>query len=191
MMDTGDSRANLVRNVVFRTSSQELPFCVCESLWYAAYTNANHERRVAEQLARRSVDHFLPLYHSVRRWKDRKVQLQLPLFPGYVFVRILLSDRMHVLQIPGVMKLVGFNGVPMALPHEEIEALRTSLVAFARAEPHPYLTAGRRVRVKSGPLAGIEGILKRKKNQDRLVISLDLIMRSVAVEVSALDLESM
>jgi transcription antitermination factor NusG len=119
------------------------------------------------------------------------VQLQLPLFPGYIFVRLALHDRLKVLQAPGVVKLVGFSGTPSALPQAEINALRTSLAAGVRAEPHPYLTVGRRVRVKSGPLAGMEGILKRKKKQDRLVISLDLILRSVAVEVSALELESM
>lgn len=159
-------------------------------MWYAAYTNAHHEKRVAEQLARRSVEHFLPLYETVRRWKDRRVRLQLPLFPGYVFVRLALRDRLQVLQVPGVANLVGFSGTPTALPLEEIDTLRSSLRDGVRAEPHPYLTVGRRVRVKAGPLAGMEGILVRKKNQDRLVISLDLILRSVAVEVSALELDA-
>jgi transcription antitermination factor NusG len=125
----------------------------------------------------------------VRRWKDRRVQLQLPLFPGYVFVHFALRDRLQVLQIPGVAKLVSFNGTPAALPQEEIEALRASLESGVRAEPHPYLTGGRRVRVKSGPLQGMQGVLVRRKNRSRFVISLDLIMRSVAVEVDALELE--
>jgi transcription antitermination factor NusG len=168
-----------------------LPLNYCEPFWYAASTSANHEKRVAEQLTRRSVEHFLPVYQVVRRWKDRRVMLQLPLFPGYIFVRLALHDRLKVLQVPGVVKLVGFSGTPSALPQEEIDALRTSLAAGVRAEPHPYLVVGRRVRVKSGPLTGMEGILKRKKNQDRLVISLDMILRSVAVEVSALELEPM
>jgi transcription antitermination factor NusG len=160
-----------------------------EPRWYAAYTSANHEKRVTEQLAVRSVDHFLPLYESVRRWKDRRVKLQMPLFPGYVFVHLALRDRLQILQIPGVAKLVGFNGTPTALPDEQIEALKAGLAAGVRAEPHPYLTAGRRVRVKSGPLAGMEGILVRRKNAARFVISLDLISRSVAVEVEAEDLQ--
>ena len=154
-----------------------------EPRWYAAYTSANHEKSVAQQLAVRSVEHFVPLYESVRRWKDRKVRLQLPLFPGYVFVRLVLRDRLQVLQVPGVAKLVGFNGMPTALPQEEIEALRRSLGKGVRAEPHPYLTAGRRVRVRTGSLAGLEGVLLRRKNRTRFVISLDLIMRSVAVEI--------
>ena len=160
-----------------------------DPLWYAAYTSANHEKRVAEQLGVRSVEHFVPLYESVRRWKDRKVRLQLPLFPGYVFVRLALRDRLRALQVPGVARLVGFNGLPCALPDSEIEALKAGLAGGVRAEPHPYLTVGRRVRVKAGPLAGMEGVLARKKNGARFVISLDLIMRSVAVVVDALELE--
>jgi transcription antitermination factor NusG len=160
-----------------------------DPLWYAAYTSANHEKRVAEQLGVRSVEHFVPLYESVRRWKDRKVRLHLPLFPGYVFVRLALSDRLRVLQVPGVARLVGFNGLPCAMPDSEIEALKAGLASGVCAEPHPYLTVGRRVRVKAGPLAGMEGILTRKRNGARFVISLDLIMRSVAVDVDALQLE--
>lgn len=157
--------------------------------WYAAYTNANHEKRVAEQLDVREVEHFLPLYESVRRWKDRRVMLQLPLFPGYVFVRMAQRDQLRVVQIPGVSRLVGFGGTPAALPEEEIEALRASLVSGVRAEPHPFLTVGRRVRVKSGPLAGITGILLRRKGKLRVVISIDLIQRSVAVDADAADVE--
>jgi transcription antitermination factor NusG len=150
---------------------------------------ANHEKRVTEQLTQRSMEHFLPLYESVRSWKDRKVRLQLPLFPGYVFVRLALCDRLRVLQVSSVVRLVGFNGHPAVLPDKEMEALRTSVTAHLRAEPHPYLTVGRRVRVKSGPLAGVEGILIRKKNAFRVVLSLDFILRSAAVEVDAIDLE--
>jgi transcription antitermination factor NusG len=135
------------------------------------------------------VEQFLPLYTSIRRWKDRRVTLQLPLFPGYVFVRLALQDRMQVLQVPGVAKLVGFNGTPAALPQEEIDALRTSLASGVRVEPHRYLTAGRRVRVKSGSLAGLEGILVRRKNRTRFVISLDLVMRSVAVDIEGSEVE--
>jgi transcription antitermination factor NusG len=166
-----------------------LPAEYLEQRWYAAYTSANHEKRVAEQLVQRSVEHFLPLYASVRKWKDRRVELNLPLFPGYVFVQMALRDRLQVLQIPGVASLVGFGGTATSLPEGEIEALRTSLGSGVRAEPHPFLTAGRRVRVKVGPLAGLEGIVIRRKNRLRLVISLELIRRAAAVEVEAADLE--
>jgi transcription antitermination factor NusG len=158
--------------------------------WYAAYTCANHEKRVRDQLEERSVESFLPVYETVRRWKDRRMQLQLPLFPGYVFVRMALVDRLRVLQIPSVVRLVGFNGQLSTLPDEEIEGLKKSLAGGVLAEPHPFLSVGRRVRVKAGPLAGVEGIVIRRKNRLRLVISLDLIQRAAAVEVEAADLES-
>jgi transcription antitermination factor NusG len=166
-----------------------LPAEYCEPRWYAAYTSANHEKRVAEQLGVRDVEHFLPTYSSVRRWKDRRVTLAMPLFPGYVFVRLALRDRLKVLQLPGVARLVGFNGMPTALPQEEIEALRAGLASGVSAEPHPYLTVGRRVRLVSGPLAGMTGILLRRKGKFRVVISLELIQRSVAVDTDAADVE--
>jgi transcription termination/antitermination protein NusG len=157
--------------------------------WYAAYTSANHEKRVAEHFRVREVEHFLPTYSSVRRWKDRRVTLQLPLFPGYVFVRIALRDRLRVVQVPGLARLVGFNGTPAALPKEEIAALRATLASGVRAEPHPFLTAGRRVQVKNGPMAGIEGILLKRKGRFRVVISIALIQRAVALDADVADVE--
>jgi transcription antitermination factor NusG len=161
----------------------------CQPRWYAAYTSANHDKRVAAQLEVRAVEHFLPSYASVRQWKDRRVTLQLPLFPGYVFVRMALRNRLQVLQIPGVAKLVGFGTTPTPLPQEEIDALRAGLAHGVKVEPHPYLNVGRRVRVKYGPLAGMQGILLRWKGNWRVVLSLELIQRSVAVDVDASALE--
>jgi transcription antitermination factor NusG len=178
--------------IVYPTSSTDypgLPSSFCKPFWYAVYTSANHEKRVAEQLTRRSVEHFLPLYDTVRRWKDRRVQLQLPLFHGYVFVRLALRDRLHVLQVPGVAKLVGFNGMPTALAQEEIDSLRTSLECGVRVEPHPFMTAGQRVRVKDGPLAGMTGILVKRKNRARFVVSVELIQRAMAIAIEETDLE--
>lgn len=169
--------------------SLSLPAERCEPRWYAAYTSANHEKRVAEQLVVRGVEHFLPSYASVRRWKDRRVTLQLPLFPGYVFVRMELRNRLQVLQIPGVARLVGFGGMATPLPEGEIDALRTGLASGLHAEPHPYLNVGRRARIKQGPLSGLEGILLRWKGNWRVVLSLDLIQRSVSVDVDASALE--
>jgi transcription antitermination factor NusG len=157
--------------------------------WYALYTSANHEKKVAAELGWRSVENFLPLYSSVRRWKDRKVRLQMPLFPGYVFVHLALNDRLRVLQVPGVAKLVSFGGLPVALPDEQLEALRAGLSGQMRAEPHPFLTVGRRIRILRGPFEGIEGILVRRKGVLRVVLSLELILRSVAVEVDASEVE--
>jgi transcription antitermination factor NusG len=157
--------------------------------WYAVYTCAQHEKRVAAELAARTVEHFLPLYSSVRRWKDRRVTLDLPLFPGYVFVRLALCDRLRVVQIPSVVRLVGFGGLPTALPDTEMEIMRSGLSERLRAEPHPFLTIGRRVRITAGPFAGLEGVLKRKKSNLRVVVSLELIQRSVAVDVDAADVQ--
>src|SRR5437899_5486673 len=128
-----------------------LPDSVAEQHWYAAYTRAQHEKQVAAELEMREVEHFLPLYSSMRRWKDRRVQLALPLFPGYVFVRLALRDRLHVLQIPSVVRLVGFSGQPTVLPDTEMEIMRSRLSQSLRAEPHPFLTVGRRVRITGGP----------------------------------------
>jgi transcription antitermination factor NusG len=160
-----------------------------EQHWYAAYTCAQHEKRVAEQLAKREVEHFLPLYSSVRRWKDRRVRLTLALFPGYVFVRLALQDRLRVLQIPSVVRLIGFGGLPTALPDEEVEILRSGLADQLHAKPHPFLTVARRVRIVRGPLAGLEGILRCKKNNFRLVVSVELIQRAFAVDVDAADVQ--
>jgi transcription antitermination factor NusG len=157
--------------------------------WYAAYTCANHEKRVAAELEARAVEHFLPLYNSVRRWKDRKVRLELPLFPGYVFVRLALCARLRVVQIPSVVYLVGFGGQPYPFPESEVESLRAGIRNALHLEPHPYLNVGSRVRIVRGPLEGVEGILTRKKNLYRVVLSLDLIARSAAVEVDAADIE--
>ena len=185
-------RRNLVATVTSTTQTDAalLPSTYLEERWYAAQTCANHEKRVQEQLRQRAVDAYLPVYASIRRWKDRRVTLELPLFPGYVFVRLALRDRLPVLQTPSVVRLVGFGGQPVALPDQEIEALRQGLAKELRVEPHPYLKIGQRVRVRTGPLQGLEGLLVRKKNISRFVISLDLIMRSVAVEIDIAELES-
>ena len=158
-------------------------------LWYAAHVCSRHEKQVARQLEERRVDCFLPVYRSVRRWKDRRKELDLVLFPGYVFVHLDLKDRLRVLQIPSVVRFVSFNGHPSPLPDAEVEVLVNGLAKGIRAEPHPYLKVGHRVRVKYGPLAGTQGILVRRKDKFRIVLSIDLIMRSVAVEVDEADVE--
>src|SRR5207244_1531351 len=154
----------------------------CSPAWYAAYICARHEKRVTAQLREKQLECFLPLYQSIRHWKDRYKQLELPLFPGYVFVRIDLKDRLRVLQLPGVVRFVTFNGALARIDPFEMEMLRSGLGRDCNLQPHPYLTVGRKVRILRGSLAGIEGILVRKKDRYRVVISIDLIMRSVATE---------
>jgi transcription termination/antitermination protein NusG len=186
-MASSTSRIAAAPETAVYASAVTLPAVWAEQHWYAAYTCAQHEKRVAAELAMREVEHFLPLYSSVRRWKDRRVTLELPLFPGYVFVRLALRDRLRVVQIPSVVRLVGFNGLPTALPDTEMEIMRSGLSQSLRAEPHPFLMVGRRVRITSGPFAGLEGILKRKKSSLRVVVTLELIQRSVAVDVDIAD----
>jgi transcription termination/antitermination protein NusG len=156
--------------------------------WYAVYTRSRHEKRIKEQLEGMSFESFLPLYEAVHRWKDRRVRVSLPVFPGYVFVRIALPElRRPVVRVPGVVNLVGRPGCPTPIEDQEIEALRVCFLCGHSLAPHPYLTVGRRVRVRSGPLADVEGILLRKKGKSRLILSVKLIGRSVAVEVDACD----
>ena len=159
--------------------------------WYAAYTSANHEKRVAQQLEWRGIENYLPVHDCVRRWKDRRVRLQSPLFPGYVFVRLALRDRLRVLQVPGVARLVGFDGRPTPVTAEDIEAIRACLAGNRDVQPHPYVRCGQRVRVLSGPLAGLSGIVVRQKNRTRFVVSFDVLERSVAVEMDDSDLHTL
>ena len=174
-------------STALRSNAPDLPV-EQEERWYAAHTSANHEKRVAEQLAARNVEHFLPTYSSVRRWKDRSVKLQLPLFPGYVFVRMALRERLSIRNVRGVATLVSFCGIPACLPDSEIEVLRASLARGVAAEPHPYLAVGKKVCLLSGPLTGLTGILVRRKGGARFIVSVNLIQRSLAVELDQADL---
>jgi transcription antitermination factor NusG len=166
-----------------------LPPSYLEPRWYAANTRSRHEKSVAEQLGRKNVEFFLPLYQSERRWSDRKMRIDLPVFPGYIFVQIPLRERLRVLEVPGVVKFVSFGADPVPMDATEIEILRQGLTSKLKAEPHPYLKIGQRVLVKHGPMAGLEGILVQKRNAFRVVISVDLIMRSVALEIPVSDLQ--
>jgi len=156
--------------------------------WYAIYTSANHEKKVAAQLARLSVEHFLPTYESVRQWSDRRIRLQLPLFPGYLFAHIALRDRLPILQTPGVVRLVGTGSHPQPLDAAQIESLRNGLAQITAA-PYPRLPIGQRVRVAAGPLQGMEGVLLRRKAGPRVVISIELIQRSFVVDIDVDALE--
>ncbi|MGB0063011.1 MAG: UpxY family transcription antiterminator [Terracidiphilus sp.] len=160
------------------------------SRWFALYTASRHEKHVAKHLGQREVEFFLPLYKAQRKWANGlKVTLDLPLFPGYLFVHISRSERARVLGVPGALSVVGgTGGEPAWLPDATIDALRTAL-AERLARPHPLLTAGQRVRIRSGALSGFEGIVVRNKNGLRVVLTLEHIMQSYAVEVALEDLE--
>jgi transcription antitermination factor NusG len=154
--------------------------------WYAAYIMPRHEKVVADQLSKRDIESYLPLYRTIHRWNGRRAEVDLPLFPGYVFVKTPIVNRVRVLEQPGVIRLVGVNGRATPLPDEEIEKLRTSL-ALCTAEPYPFLAVGKTVRIKSGPLAGFEGKILRRKGRMRLVVSVELIQRSILLELEAGD----
>lgn len=158
--------------------------------WFAVYTSPRHEKRVGQYLRQKEIEHYLPLYQTQRRWSDgSKVTLDLPLFPGYLFVRIDRRERVRVLEVPGVLSFVGGTGrQPVSLPEAEIGSLRAGL-SVRRAEPHPLLTVGQRARIRTGALAGMEGIVVRLKNSLRVVLTMDLIRQSVAVEVDGTELE--
>lgn len=163
--------------------------CAVGMPWFAAYTAPRHEKRVAEMLAEREIESFLPLYKARRQWKkSAPVVLDLPLFPNYVFVRIEKQARGAVLSLPGVVSIVGSSKEPWPLSSVELEAFRAGLKT-GKIEPHPYLTVGTKVRIKSGVMAGVEGILTRIKNEFRAVLSLSVIMKSVAVEVDSSNIE--
>jgi transcription antitermination factor NusG len=156
-----------------------------QSGWHAIYTRYQHEKSVAENLARSGVEVFLPTYDVIRQWTDRKKRLTLPLFPCYVFLRGCFEQRWKIVATPGVHSFVMFAGRPAPIPNSEIDAIRKAVDSNLRVEPHPFLRCGDWVRVKSGPLADIEGILVRKKGRYRLVLSLQLVGKSMAVEVDA------
>jgi len=166
------------------------PESECEPKWFAVYTASRHEKKVAQHLTQRKIEHYLPLYRSDRKWSDgSRVTLELPLFPGYLFVHIRRSERVRVLDVPGALAVVGGNGrEPVPLPDEAVDALRNGL-HLRHAEPHALLAVGQRARIRSGALAGMEGIVVRKKNGLRVVLTLEYIQRSIAVEVAGEDLE--
>jgi transcription antitermination factor NusG len=160
-----------------------------DSPWYVICTSPRHEKNVYRQLEERTVGSFLPMYASVRRWKDRRKVLDLPLFPGYVFVRMNAENRLELLRLPGVLGFICFQGKPAPVATSEIQHLQVTLLDPMRVQPHPFLKAGRRVRIRSGALAGVEGIFLRKRDRVRIVLSISLLQRSVAVEIDAEDVE--
>jgi transcription antitermination factor NusG len=160
-----------------------------EQRWYAAYTYPRHEKRVAEYLSGRSVEHFLPLSNYLSRRKDRQKIIQQPLFPSYIFVRLNLRDRLQILGVPGIVNLVSFHGSPEPLPEEDIDALRVGLAQTRDVRQHPFVNAGRRVRIARGPLVGFTGIVRRMKGNLRVILSVELIRRSFLVDVDLSSLE--
>jgi transcription antitermination factor NusG len=157
--------------------------------WFAAYTTPRHEKAVARQLDARHIESFLPIYKTARRRKNGcQVVVEQPVFPNYVFVAIPRRNSVKVLQAPGVLSIVSAGRQLSALPASEIESLQSGL-SLRNFEPHYYLVAGEKVRITAGSLAGMVGVLLRRKNDLRVVLTLDLIRQSVAVEVGIDEVE--
>lgn len=159
------------------------------SPWWALYTRHQHEKSIAEALMAKNFEVFLPAYKSVRRWKDRKKLLSLPLFPCYVFVKGGLDRKLQIVSTPGVHMILHRGERVATIPEMEIEAIQRVIAGRFRVEPHPFLKCGETVRVVRGALDGVNGILLRKKNWQRLVLSVNMLAQSVAVEIDASDVE--
>jgi len=163
-----------------------------ESCWYAVHTMARHEKRVARQFAEKKVFTFLPLLEQIHRWSDRQSRVEVPLFSCYAFVRIVptVEDRLKVLWTPGVLGFVGNQGQGTSIREEEIESLRTAIREKVPCLAHPYIETGRRVRIRGGSLDGMEGILERRGEDQSLVVSLELLRRSVSIRITGYEVES-
>ena len=155
------------------------------SQWFALRVRSNFEKPVSALLKAKGVEEFLPSYRSRRLWSDRIHDVDLPLFPGYVFCRIPVEDRATALATTGVVCMIGIQKQPIAIPDEEIAAIRTMVSSQSKVEPWPFLRIGQRVRVRRGPLAGVEGILLKVKDSCRLIVSVTLLGRSVATGIDA------
>jgi transcription antitermination factor NusG len=162
-----------------------------EAHWFAVRTRSRHEKVAARELDAQGISVFLPLVSSVRQWSDRRTQVELPLFPGYAFVRVdyLSPDRVQVLRATGVVGFVGQNPAATWIPDEQIESIRTILLRGVPVKDHPFLNVGQRVRVKSGSLSGVEGILVGVKGSRTLVISVQPIQRSLCISLDDYEVE--
>lgn len=159
------------------------------ALWYAAHTRPRHEKRVGRALAAKAVEHYVPLYQAARQWKNGRHLVLMPLFPGYVFVRMALCDRLNALRVHGVLQLVSAGGAPVPLEESEVTSLRRALTQGGHAEPHPFINEGRKVRVTAGVFTGLQGFVVRRKGRLQVVVSIELIQQSVRLEIDSVELE--
>ncbi|MBS1851218.1 MAG: UpxY family transcription antiterminator [Acidobacteria bacterium] len=163
-----------------------------EGNWYAVQTRARHEKVVAERLQEQGIATFLPLTREVHRWSDRKKVVELPLFSCYVFAKFLPSneERLRVCRTHGVFQVVGVRGEAIPIPEEQIESVRAVLNEQIPWFTHPFLKIGQRVRIRSGALNGVEGVLVARAGERTLVVSVDVIQRSLAVRIEGYDVEA-
>lgn len=155
--------------------------------WYALRTKSRHEKAVRDQLDKQGIEPLLPTVKRLSQWKDRKKEIEVPLFSGYCFVRLAPEDKLPVQKVSGVVEIVGSGSQPEPIPDDEINALRTLMTSVLPYDPHPYLHEGMLVEVVRGPLQGVQGILLRKEKRHRLVIGVRLIQQAAAVEIDVAD----
>jgi transcription antitermination factor NusG len=163
-------------------SLNSLPFDPSEPCWFVLYVRANQEKKTALRLKSSEIEHFLPCYQSLRQWKDRRVMLEMPLFPGYVFVHVAYLERMRVLSLPNVVEIIGSRSAPAVVSAEEIDTIRKG-IEFGNARPHSGLVEGQPVVITAGVLSGMQGTLLRSQNNTRVVVAIDSIARSFTVDV--------
>ena len=152
-------------------------------LWYALYTRSRYEKKVAEQLRERCVEYFLPLVPTLRQWKYRKAMVEMPMFPGYIFVYINLANALPAITAKGVVRIVGFNGEPSPIPESEIESILRLFNHPELIEPEPYFEEGNWVEIIHGPFSGVRGKLIQLHGRRRVRVGIDLIQQAVSVEV--------
>ncbi len=160
-----------------------LPRAEAPPPWFGVRTKSNQEKLAASVLEAKGVELYLPLYRVQRRWSDRIAETTLPLFPGYLFCRFEPSQKLPIISTPGVASVVAFGNVPAPIDNSEIEAIQALINAGNGLQPHPYLREGERIKVNSGPLEGVEGILIRKRTAWRMVVSINLLQRSISIEI--------
>ena len=166
------------------------PFSTSSSKeWYAVYTVVRHEKAVNSALSKKDIETFLPLREVLSRWKDRKKRIEIPLFPGYLFVNIYLKDMLNVLNRRSVVRILGVKGIPIRVPVEQINAIKSLLKSNLRYDPYPYFVEGKEVIVVNGPLQGVRGKILEIRGNYRLILSVDLIQRSVSLEIDIKDVE--
>jgi transcription termination/antitermination protein NusG len=158
--------------------------------WFAIWTRSRHEKLVRDQLEQKHVEVFLPTIIKWSRWKDRKKQIEWPLFPGYCFARFDAAARLPILKCEGVVTIVGTDGHPSPIPPIEIQSIRQLIESELAFDPCPFIKEGMMVEVKAGPLKGVVGRLVRKGSHSRLVLSVDLIGQALSVEVDAADVKA-
>jgi len=161
-----------------QTTRGELP-------WFAVHVRTRHETAIASFLEAKGYEQFVPLYKFKKRWSDRVKVLEAPLFPGYLFCRFDPQFRLPILKTPGVIQIMGYNRIPTPIDETEMSAIQTVIESGLQTEPWPFLEVGEHVRIGSGSLRGLDGIVLKMKENHRLVVSVTLLRRSVAVEIDS------